>query len=101
MIVTMLVLMAMAMLMRVLVVMLQLLLAMYQHTHMCSGDSRGDGRLGVHLHAGQAQAVHHAEEILLVVQQLIQGAHEHIARRAHGTFKIQGFHGAPPILPSG
>ena len=41
----------------------------------------------ISLDAGQ-QAVHIPQETLLLLAQLIERAHEHIARRAHGAFHI-------------
>ena len=79
---------------------LAFLLAADEHAHVRTRDAGGGGGLGAHLDARQAEAVHRAEKSLPVVEQFIESRHQHIACRAHRAFKIQGFHGAPPILPS-
>ena len=65
-----------------------LLLSMDGDLHVGATDAAGNSGGGLHLHAGQAQAVHGAQEALLVLQQLVQGGHKHIARGPHITFKI-------------
>ena len=99
--VVMLVVVVMGMRMAVLVgrLVLPLLLAVDEDADLRPGDAGRLGSLGAHLDAGQPHRVHRAEEALLVVEQLIQRAHEHIARRAHGAFKIQCFHAVAPLLP--
>ena len=65
-----------------------LLFSVDSDLHVGTADAAGNSGGGLHLHAGQAQAVHGAQEALLVLQQLVQGGHEHIARGPHITFKI-------------
>ena len=77
-------LMAMLMMMKVLV----LLLAVDGNLHVGAADAAGDGGSRLQMNAGQAQAVHGGQEALLVLQQFVQGGHEHIPRRAHVTFNI-------------
>ena len=64
-----------------------LLLPMDQHPHMGPGNALAGDGLRRHRYAGQ-QAVHIPQETLLLLAQLIERAHEHIARRAHGAFHI-------------
>ena len=47
-----------------------LLLAVHRHRHVGAGDAALHRRLGGHLHAGQAQAVHPVQERRLVVHKL-------------------------------
>ena len=67
------------------------------HAHVCSRDAAFDGRLRHNADARQAERVHFCEERLAVGQKLIQRAHQHVARRAHGAVQIDGFHSAPPM----
>ena len=77
------------------------LLAVHEDTHVRAADAGRHAALGTDLHAGN-QMIHRFQERRLVVQKLIQRAHEHIAGRTHRTFKIQSVHRPfPPILPSG
>ena len=68
------------------------LLAVYGNAHMRPGDAAGTARGGFQMDAGQAQAVHFVQKRLLVVQKLVQGRKEHIARRPHIAFQIKRFH---------
>jgi hypothetical protein len=67
------------------------LLAVHGHLHVGARNAALDGLLRFHMHAGQAQAVHFFNESLFVGNQFQQRRHQHIARRAHGAFQIQGF----------
>ena len=78
----------MAMGMVVVVKVLVLLRSVDGDLHMGAADAAGDGGGRLQMNAGQAQAVHGGQEALLVLQQLVQGGHEHIPRRAHVTFNI-------------
>lgn len=68
------------------------LLAVYGNAHMRPGDAAGTARGGFQMDAGQAQTVHFVQKRLLVVQKLVQGRKEHIARRPHIAFQIKRFH---------
>ena len=71
-----------------------LFLAVHLHLHMGAPNAALGGLFRPHLHAGQAQTVHGVQELLPpgLVQQLPQGRGEHISRRAHIAFQIQGLH---------
>ena len=71
-----------------------LFLAVHRHLHMGAPDAALGGLFRPHLHAGQAQAVHGAQKLRPpgLVQQLPQSRGEHIPRRAHIAFQIQGLH---------
>ena len=73
------------------------LFAVHGHLHVGARNAALDSLLRFHMHAGQAQAVHFFNESLFVGNQFQQRRHQHIARRAHGAFQIEGFHGVPPI----
>ena len=75
----------------------QFLRAVDGHAHVRSRDATFDGRLRQNADARQAERVHFCEERLAVGQKLIQRAHQHVARRAHGAVQIDGFHSAPPM----
>lgn len=68
-----------------------LLLAVDGHVHVGAADAAGGGAPGRHRHTGD-QAVHGVQEAGLVLQQLIEGGHQHIAGGAHVAFQIQCFH---------
>ena len=57
--------------------------------------------LGLHLDAGQAKGVHGVQKRLLVVQELIQGGHQHIPGSAHIALDVKCFHLTLSVLPSG
>lgn len=84
------------------------LFAAHQDTDMRSPDAAFLRRFGRNGNAGDTQRIHLPQEALLVFIQLKQGAHEHIARRAHGTVQIKRFHrlsilsgaAAPRFFPS-
>ena len=101
MLVVMVVVMVMMMLVVVIVVMivmmLQFLLAVDGDLHMGAGNAAGGTLYRLQPDAWQTQAVHGVEEALLVLQQLVQGGHEHIPRRPHMTFNIKRFHCNPSI----
>ena len=79
---------------------LHLLLAVDGHRHVGAHDAAGGGLPGLHPDAGELQAVHGAEEALLVLQQLVESGHEHVTGRPHIALQIQGFHVTiPPDLP--
>ena len=71
---------------------LMLLRAVHGHTHVRARNAAGGGRAGLQADAGQAQTVHGRDKTILVLQQFIQGGHEHIARRTHVAFNIQCSH---------
>ena len=75
-----------------------LLLAVNRHRHMGAGDAALHRRLGGHLHAGQAQAVHLVQKSRLVVHKLQQGGHKHIAGGPHAAVQIQCFHSFLPPM---
>ena len=56
-------------------------------------------RLGLQAHPGEPQAVHGIQKPLLVLQQFIQGGHEHVPGGPHIAFQIKRFHFIPPDLP--
>ena len=78
---------------------LSLLLAVHRHCHVGARDAAGGGPLGLQAHPGEPQAVHSVQEPLLVLQQFIQGGHEHISGGPHIAFQIKRFHFIPPDLP--
>ena len=79
---------------------LHLLLAVDGHCHVGAHDAAGGGLPGLHPDTGEPQAVHGAEEALLVLQQLVESGHEHVTGRPHIALQIQGFHVTiPPDLP--
>ena len=82
--------MLVVMLMIVLVMMevLVLLLAVDGNRHMGAADAAGDGGCRLQMNARQTQTVHGIQEALLVLQQFVQGGHEHISRRTHVAFNI-------------
>ena len=67
------------------------LLPVDRYLHMGAGDAALDGLLGLHPNAGNLERVHFVKKSLPVGDQFQQGGHQHIARRAHGAFQIQGF----------
>ena len=73
-----------------------LLRSAHGHLHPGARDAAGPGGQGGEGHPGQAQGIHGADKGRLVGQQLVEGGHEHIARRAHIALKIQNFHGREP-----
>ena len=64
-----------------------LLLAVNRHVHVGVGDPAGAGLPGSHRHA-RYQAVHGLHKPVLVLQQLIQGGHQHVAGSPHPAFDI-------------
>ena len=64
-----------------------LLLAVDGDGHVGAPDTAGGGGLGLHGNAGE-QAVHGVQKPGLVLQQLVQGAHQHVAGGAHVAFQI-------------
>lgn len=78
---------------------LRLLLAVHRHRHVGARDAAGGGRLGLQPHPGEPQAVHGIQEPLLVLQQFIQGGHEHIPGGPHIAFQVKCLHLIPPDLP--
>ena len=76
------------------------LLTVYGNAHMRPGDAAGTARGGFQMDAGQAQTVHFVQKRLLVVQKLVQGRKEHIARRPHIAFQIKRFHCCSSSNPS-
>ena len=71
----------------VVVVLVALLPAVDVDAHMGARHALPGG--GLRLHAERrVQAVHARQERLLVRQELVQGPHEHIPRRAHGALEI-------------
>ena len=78
---------------------LGLLLAVHRHRHVVARDAAGGGRLGLQPHPVEPQAVHGIQEPLLVLQQFIQGGHEHIPGGPHIAFQVKCFHLIPPDLP--
>ena len=76
-----------------------LLLAVHRHRHVVARDAAGGGRLGLQPHPGEPQAVHGIQEPLLVLQQFIQGGHEHIPGGPHIAFQVKCLHLIPPDLP--
>ena len=79
---------------------LSLLLAVHHYRHVGARDAAGGGPLGLQAHPGEPQAVHGIQETLLVLQQFIQGGHEHIPGGPHIAFQVKCFHVTPLILPS-
>lgn len=76
------------------------LLAVYGNAHMRPGDAAGTARGGFQMDAGQAQTVHFVQKRLLIVQKLVQGRKEHIARSSHVAFQIKRFHCCSSSNPS-
>ena len=67
-------------------------LPVYHNFYARSGYPAFDRRFGAYSHIGNTNAVQPAQEFFGVVMQFQQGGHQHVARRAHGTFKVQCFH---------
>ena len=78
---------------------LSLLLAVHRHRYVGARDAAGGGPLGLQAHPGEPQAVHGIQEPLLVLQQFIQGGHEHVPGGPHIAFQVKRFHFIPPDLP--
>ena len=78
---------------------LSLLLAVHRHRYVGARDAAGGGPLGLQAHPGEPQAVHGIQKPLLVLQQFIQGGHEHVPGGPHIAFQIKRFHFIPPDLP--
>ena len=78
---------------------LHLLLAVHRHRHVGARDAAGGGPLGLQAHPGEPQAVHGIQEPLLVLQQFIQGGHEHVPGGPHVAFQVKRLHFIPPDLP--
>lgn len=76
-----------------------LLLAVHRHRHVGARDAAGGGPLGLQAHPGEPQAVHGIQKPLLVLQQFIQGGHEHVPGGPHIAFQVKRFHFIPPDLP--
>ena len=71
---------------------LVLLQARHRDGHVGAGDAQGLRGVGGDGHLGQAQGIHGVQKAFLVGQKLVQGAQQHVAGGAHGTFQIQCFH---------
>ena len=78
---------------------LRLLLAVHRHRHVGARDAAGGGRLSLQMHPGEPEVVHGIQEPLLVLQQFVQGGHEHIPGGPHIAFQVKCFHLIPPDLP--
>ena len=74
-----------------------LLLAVDGDPHVGAADAAGDGGGRLQMDAGQPQMIHGIQKTLLVLQQLIQGRHEHIPRRPHIALNVKRFHCNPSI----
>ena len=72
-----------------------LLLPMHRNLHMGPQNPTLFRRRARYSHPRQVKGIHAADESVCIIDQLQKGPHEHIARGAHGTFQIKGFH---PIL---
>ena len=62
-------------------------------------DARNAGfrrPLGVDVNSRQSQRLHPRKKPLFIGADVIQRAHQHIARRAHVAFKVKLSHGFPP-----
>ena len=84
--------------MPVIVVVVRLLEAVHGDGDVRAGDAELLRRLPGEAHAGQAQAVHAVDEGLGVGEQLAEGGHQHVARRAHGAFEVERLHGWIPSI---
>ncbi len=80
---------------------LHFLLAVHRHRHVGARDAAGGGPLGLQPHPRESQTVHSVQEPLLVLQQFIQGGHEHVPGGPHIAFQVKCFHFTPPDLPFG
>ena len=78
---------------------LSLLLAVHRHRYVGARDAAGGGPLGLQMYPWEPQAVHGIQETLLVLQQFIQGGHEHVPGGPHIAFQVKRFHFIPPDLP--
>ena len=78
---------------------LHFLLAVHRHRHVGARDAAGGGPLGLQPHPRESQAVHSVQETLLVLQQFIQGGHEHVPGGPHIAFQVKRLHFIPPDLP--
>ena len=76
----------------VMVVMNFFLLTVHENAKMRSDNAAFHGRLDRKANARQTDGIHLADERILVVQKLIQGGGDHVARRAHSTIQIQRPH---------
>ena len=79
---------------------LSLLLAVHGDGHVGARDAAGGGGLSLQMYPGQPQTVHGIQKALLVLQQLVQGGHEHIPGGPHIALDVERFHvSVPPVLP--
>ena len=74
-----------------------LFMTMDRHPHMGTGDPLPPYRFRLQRHAGK-QGVHIRQEPLLLRAQLVERAHEHVPRRAHGALQIQRSHSDIPFI---
>ena len=73
-------------------VLLALLFSADKDVQMRADDAALLRGMGVEHHSGNAQSVELGENGLAVVKELQKARGEHIARRAHGTVKMQYLH---------
>ena len=66
-------------------------LAVDGDVHVGAADTAGHCGPGGHLHSGD-QVIHGVQESLFVLQQFIQGGHQHVACGTHIALQIQCFH---------
>ena len=78
-------------------VVMTFLLPVDRHPHMGTGDPLPPYRFRLQRHAGK-QGVHIRQEPLLLRAQLVERAHEHVPRRAHGALQIQRSHSDIPFI---
>ena len=73
---------------------LMFFLSIYGYLHMCAGYAACNCLAGYDADTGQPQSVHTFQELFFLrfIHQLIQGRHEHIARRSHIAFYIKCSH---------
>ena len=78
----------------------RLLLPVHCHRHVGACDAAGGCGPGLQVHAGKSQTVHGIQKLLPVIQQFIEGGHEHISRCPHLTFYIKCLHLSSSFIPS-
>ena len=68
---------------------LMFFLTVHCHLHMGARDPAGGAFLRLQPDAGKPEPVHRIQKSLFILQQLIEGRHEHIPRCSHLTFYIK------------
>ena len=72
--------------------------AVHGHAHVGAHHAAFFHPFTGHLHARDTQTIHLPHKSLGVAGQLTQGAHHHVAGRAHIAFQIQCLHSSNPLI---